>query len=360
MFIVMGDMRRVTIKDVCRHAKVSLSTASRVINDQPGVREPIRRRVQAVIEKIGFSPHASARNLSAHRTRSNMVAVLVPFIEDPFFATFLGSIEQLLRFQSFYTLPVVSRVNPFDEAMKLIHERRVDGIVMFHPFLTPEQARELRSQSVPVVVMNRCNPSLKLNSVVFDSYKGAYDATKHLIDHGYERIATLTGWMDIDNDFRERFRGYKSALQDAGLPFDENLVVETQEYIGKALPLFLDRFRLVPWPQAVFVQTDSLALGLLDYVRNHRSEQIRSTAIIGFDDTPLAAHVGLTTVRVFIEEYARMGGLRLIELMTAANLGAPAPVPREDVKAVQLVIRSSCGCISGFLNRPAGTEEPPR
>lgn len=353
----MDTMRRVTIKDVCRHAKVSLSTASRVINDQPGVRDPIRKRVLAVIEKIGFSPHASARNLSSHRTRTGMAAVLVPSIEDPFFATFLGSIEQLLRFQSFYTLPVVSRVNPFDEAMKLIHERRVDGIVMFHPFLTPEQARDLRSQSVPVVVMNRYNPSFKLNTVVFDSYKGAYDATKHLIDHGYERIATLTGWMDIDSDFRERLRGYKSALQDAGLNFDEQLVVETHESVYKGLPPFLERFRTVPWPQAVFAQTDSLALDLLEYVRNHRDEKIRSTAIVSFDDTPLARHIGLTSVRVFIEEYARMGGLRLIELMTAANLGSPAPVPREDVKTPQLVIRSSCGCVSGFMNRPAGSTD---
>jgi LacI family transcriptional regulator len=353
----MDTMRRVTIKDVCRHAKVSLSTASRVINDQPGVRDPIRRRVLDVIEKIGFSPHASARNLSSHRTRSNLVGVLVPFIEEPFFASFLGSIEQLLRFQSFYTLPVVSRVNPFDEAMKLIHERRVDGIVMFHPFLTPEQAQALRSQPVPVVVMNRYDSSFKLNTVVFDSYRGAYDATKHLIDHGYDRIATLTGWKDIDSDFRERLRGYKSALEDAGLPYDEQLVIETHENINKALPSFLDRFRVVPWPQAVFVQTDMLALELLDYVRNHRDEKIRSTAIVSFDDTPLARHVGLTSVRVFIEEYARMGGLRLMELMSAANLGAPAPAPREDVKTPQLVIRSSCGCVSGFPSRQAGAKE---
>ncbi len=338
-------IKKITIVDVCREAEVSVTTVSKVINNRYGVKESTRRKVLAVIKRLNFTPTAAARNLSSKKTST--VGLILPALGG-FVSEFLAESEDAFRAQSYYVLTVVYRENPFDEALKLIQERRVDGIIMFHPACTAAQAAELRKQPVPVLVMNRCAPSLKLNSLVFDAYRGAYQATKHLIDHGYRRIATLTANLNWDNDFVERLRGFKDALIDHGREINDSLIIEGQ--LGKPgenpyqapVMLFLERFRKESWPDAVFCVVDEMALELMHHIAGHPKPEVRSLPIVGFSDIHVARVVGLTTIRISIEDFARRAAAKLVAMMKDSS----RPIaPGEEVLPVQLVVRASCGCI---------------
>jgi DNA-binding LacI/PurR family transcriptional regulator len=340
-------MGKVTINDICREARVSLTTVSRVLNNQPGVGDETRKRVQALMKRLNFTPNAAARHLSRRQTET--IGVIFPKFDTGFFSQFLQGVEQVTQPENFYILTVTSSggPDPLEACLKLINEQRVDGLILFDPTLSAKSATELRKHAIPVIVADRRAKNLKMNSVAIDDFNGAYQATKHLIEHGYQRVATITGPLAWE-DARERLSGYKKALQDHGIAVDEQLIVEGNFEREPSTTDFIKRFQNKPWPEAIFAANDEMALGLLKYVTQHRDESIRATAIVGFDDITLAGYVGLTTIHVSIGELGRKSAQLLLSLIRNKD-AKNAPV--QEIIPTQLVVRSTCGCMTS-ANKP--------
>ncbi|MBV9462713.1 MAG: LacI family DNA-binding transcriptional regulator [Verrucomicrobiae bacterium] len=338
-------MKKVTIHDVCRDAGVSISTVSNVLNDKPNVGEATRKRVWSAIERLKFTPSASARNLS--RRRTDTIAVMLPFFAGYFGRHFQG-VQEVTAPAGYYLLTVVVQemAEMFKAVMKLIQEQRVDGLILYNQDFSNAQVRELLKHKMPIVAPDRHTSGPHLPTVFFDNFKAGYEATRHMIDHGYERIATLTGplkWVSAS----ERLRGYRAAMRDYGLKADASLVVEGSWIDEPSTAHFIAHFRNRAWPQAIVAGNDWMALGLLRYARNHRDAKVRSTAIIGFDDVDYANTAGLTTMGAPWEELGRRSARFLLELIREGP-EAKRVIPSEPVP-VQLIVRSSCGCAASSV-----------
>jgi len=180
-------MRKVTINDICREAGVSICTVSKVLNNKPKVGAKTRAKVLAVIKRLNFTPNAAARNLSQRRT--DTIGVIFPRYGRGMFAQLLNGIEEVTQPRNLYILAISStdaagEVKPYEVALRVLREQRVDGIILCNPVLSDEQVRHLKKSEIPVVVTDRLSANPTLSGVFYDSYQGGYEATKHLIDHG--------------------------------------------------------------------------------------------------------------------------------------------------------------------------------
>jgi LacI family transcriptional regulator, galactose operon repressor len=346
-------MSKVTIQDICLKAKASRTAVSRALNNRPGVNKATRERILRVIGRLKYTPSAMARNLRQSRTET--IGVIFPRFEGAFFSEFLSGIEAVTQSQRYNILTATTAGDhvaieaSLEATLRLIDERRVDGIILFDPARHSKQERQLRKHLTPFVLAFRQASPTNINSVTVDHFQGAYDATKHLIEHGYKRIATLTG-LPVTEDAQERLRGYQTALKDHFLPLDPKLVVEGSFVREPSLQAFLRHFQKIPWPEAVFAANDDMALGLLQYARNNDDPAVRATAIVGFDDIDLAHYAGLTTIHADV----RRVGSRCAELLLEAirhkdRKGAPI---RREIIPTKLIVRSSCGCLSSPGKNP--------
>jgi len=350
-------VKKITIKDICREAGVSNCTVSKVLNNKPRVGEKTRKRVRAIVDRLKYIPDSTARNLS--RSKTDTIGVIFPKFGRGMFSQLLDGVEEVIRPHKLYILAVSSvdaadQIRSFDVALRIMNERRIDGIMLCNAGLSAAEERELRKYQIPIVVNERLVRGSMLDAVLYDNFKGGYEATKHLIEHGYERIATLTGPSQWESA-SERLRGYKTALKDYSLPVDSRLVVEGTWTGESSAAKFISHFRDGKWPEAIFAANDDMAMSLLKYISNHRDDKIRSTAIVGFDDLELADFAGLTTVHVPTEEIGRFMALRLLELIQHPNQKKPNPTVM--TVPVQLVTRSSCGCLSSRGKVRAGAKE---
>src|SRR5215472_4035650 len=213
---------RSSMRDVARVAGVSLATVSYVLNDGPKpVAEATRERVLAAIRHTGYRAGGRGRS----RTRSLTIGAIVPDASNTFFSQALAGAESILS-EPGHVLLVASRDDdPARElqALEALARARVDGLIVTPCADVPVEVERLSSRGVPVVLMDREGGSTDLNRVVMDNYGSAFQATRLLIESGHRRIALVNGLQKVSTA-RERLRGYRDALDWAGLAVDERYV----------------------------------------------------------------------------------------------------------------------------------------
>ncbi|MFB6230685.1 MAG: LacI family DNA-binding transcriptional regulator [Salinibacter sp.] len=345
-----------TIYDIAERADVSTATVSRVFNDEEArVREETRERVLEAADALHYQPHASAQNLA--RQRTNQIAAVAPVVANYFYMHVIRGIQQGLRDRNL-DLTIHAPAN----AQELIHDRsspedlntrlaralqpgRNDGILLLSVPLTDEWARRLRNTNQSVVLVDTEHPAFE--SFTVDNEQGGYEATRHLIDHGYERIGHITVEYQPP-PARLRREGYERALREQERPVEDRLIAasderpfafsETGGY--RAMKALLER---EPAPDAVFAASDRQAMGALRATQEAGMEVPGDLAIVGFDDVELSQCAGLTTVR----QPARTMGQRAVEsLLHQIERGGDSPVSNT-VFVPKLVVRQTCGAGDG-------------
>src|SRR5436190_1565836 len=217
-------MAKVTIQDVAEHAHVSKATVSRVLNGDPNVAQELQRRVQRTVEILGYQPNRAARRLK--KNLNDVIGFLIPDISDPFFASMLRGAEDLAYEHGVGILPYSTSDDLIRQQVHLdmLEGERVAGLVIVPaPSTRPEMLMNMGHPSTPFVLLDRYMEGFIADSVRVDNGRGAYSAIQHLIGLGYTRIALMSGLPELSTGW-ERLQGYKLALSDAGLPFDESLV----------------------------------------------------------------------------------------------------------------------------------------
>lgn len=328
----------VTIYDIAEKAGVSIATVSRVFNKHPRVSDRTRERVFRVAEDMGYQPHVSARNLAQRKT--HLVSAVIPMMTNYFFVEVLRGLQDRL-IDSEYDLLVYSAPGIEDVTKQLqraIQRGQSEGVLLFATPILDEHLKRLQKRKHPVVLVDAFHP--ELDSISTDNRQGGYSATQHLIEEGCTRIGMIMA-NPVSVPAADRFRGYREAILDAGLHFDDRYVVVSREHWQHGFSekagyeAMVRLLKETPRPDGVFVASDIQALGALRALHDRGIRVPEDVALVGFDDIKFSEYVGLTTLRQPMHEMGRLAVEKLLlriqepEHPTSHTVFAPKLIRRD-------------------------------
>ena len=326
----------VTIGMVAKSAGVSPSTVSRILNGTAAVHEAKQHAVDEAIKRLGFVPNPVARGLAGGRTLS--VGVVTQAIDSPFYGVALRGIEEALDAAGYSALFVSGHWNANEEArcIAVLRSRRVDGIIVLTGRLSDSALRGY-AKALPVVVTGRTLKAPDLVSLEFDNFEGARLATHHLLALGHRRIAFIAGDA-VHPDAVDRHRGYRSAIEAAGLAYEPALVMPglfTEESGLLAVSRLLDSRQ--PF-SAIFAANDQMALGACLGLHRRGLRVPQDVSVVGYDDLPTSRYAvpPLTTVHHPAHEVGRLAATAMLALLRGDSPDATVPAPR-------VLVRESSG-----------------
>ncbi len=291
----------VTIVDVAHRAGVSKSTVSNVVRGRT-VTPELRERVLEAIQELGYAPSAVAQGLAGRRTLT--LGVMVPRLENPFYAEMLSGIEEAAEADGYQLLVASTDTTGRTEAQaaNALRSYRPAGYLLCG-MRDQCVATDLARGGLPIVVLDSHKAPEEAGRVVVDDYVGTRLAVNHLIELGHRRIAAVIA-SDVDAGRHMRVAGFVDALEEAGLTADEELRLPDLRSPGASepapRPAVVDRLlRLDPRPTAIVAGDDLSAIGLIDTLEARNLRVPRDVSVVGFDDIAWArvGRIGLTTVR---------------------------------------------------------------
>jgi LacI family transcriptional regulator len=325
-----------TIYDVARRADVSPATVSRVVNGQTNVDPALADRVRAAMRDLDYRPNAVARNL--RRSRTSLWAVIISDIGNPFFTSLVRGVEDVACGAGFSVVLCNTDEDPTKEGRYVTAAltERVAGIII-SPSGRAAQVHRMVDARVPVVVIDRQIADAPVDKVLVDNEHGAEQATAHLADAGYRRIACITGPRRLSTA-AERLRGYRRALAAAGLADGDDLVRHADFRSAGGYRAMSSLLRGGSRPDAVFVTNNLMTAGAVECLIDARVPVPAEMGVVGFDDVPWArlARPSLTTVAQPTYELGRTAA----ELL-ARRITTPARRPATVTLPTRLQVRES-------------------
>jgi LacI family transcriptional regulator len=309
---------RITIHHVAARAGVSTATVSKVVNGKYGVAAATSKRVQRVIDELGYEPSLVARSLRSHRT--NVIGILVADLE-PFSTELLKGAARGIRGTG-YELVVYSAGGRTNDQIGWEHKyltrlagTLIDGAVLVTPTIVDAPSE------VPVVAVDPHRGRPGPPTVDSDNLHGASAATQHLLDLGHRRIGFVAGRSDLESS-RLREKGYRQALAAAGIPVDPELVEVggyEQEFSETAARTLLT---LPNPPSAIFAANDLSAIGVLAVAHSLGLNVPGDLSVVGFDNVPesVMADPPLTTVNQPIQEMGQLAIELLVSLLRGQQI----------------------------------------
>lgn len=319
----MSPQKKVTIQDIAREANVSISTVSRVLNNGAAVTGEKREAVFRAVDKLGYQPNVFAQGLASGQSKT--IGVLTPFISSPFYAEMMRGIISGLIGSGYFALfsEAFWNLEREKQAIQNLIARRIDGLIMLGGESPPESLQEINNQ-VPLIVIGRSVTNLTERCLRIDDAKGAYNATKYLIDHGHRRIVHITGLLR-HQDAAERLAGYKQALEDNSLQVDENLIIEGDFSEKSGLLAIQSLLMRGQTFSAIFAANDQTAYGARLGLFRQGLRVPDDISIIGFDDQIGSAYMipPLTTVRFPGETMGQVAARAILDLLKDRSFTPP-------------------------------------
>ena len=337
--------KRATAREVAELAGVSRTTVSFVLNNVPGMRisEETRQRVFEAARQLDYHPDATARRMAYGQTR--VIGFVVRQSPDQFFADHflpqvLSGLSRCSTAQNYHIL--FEPIPPEDETgayARLVRERHVDGIVLSGPRFDDQELLKIHAEGAYVVLMGQL-PGTSIPSVDVDNIGGARIATQHLINLGYRHIALITNAPLAYTASADRLAGYRQTMEAAGIAYQEKFVRYGNFTPQSGFDAMSSLLALRPHPTAVFVASDTVALGALQAIRQHGLLVPEDLALVGFDDIPLAEFMAPPLTSVHLPAYGLGWGAAdlLIRLIAGEEVRDP-----HVVLETELVMRESCG-----------------
>ncbi|WP_127792685.1 LacI family DNA-binding transcriptional regulator [Agromyces sp. LHK192] len=341
---------RVTLAEVADEAGVSLSTISKVLNGRSDVSPATRSRVEELLQRRGYQRRGAGRS----EGHADLIELVFHELDEIWSMELIGGVEQVAKEHGLSVVLTVSgsRHAPDPDWIDGVIRRRPVGIVLVFSELAPEYREQLRTRSIPFVIVDPAgDPSPDVPSVGSANWSGGLAATRHLIELGHRRIATITGPEDMMCSLA-RVDGYRSAMNSAGLPIDPAWIRFGDFHVtgGRNHATELLSRPAGERPTAIFAGSDLQALGVMDAARSAGLSIPDDLSIVGYDDVPISRWVNppLTTVH---QPLRRMGeeAVRLALRLAAEPAGASAQAgatPRMDL-ATSLVVRESTAAPRG-------------
>ena len=287
-----------TIRDVAQRAGVSVATVSHVINGTRKVAPETAARVRRAMEELDYHPNAVARSLRTRKTQA--IGVVVSDITNPFFATLVRGAEDAAIEAGYSLIVCNSDETPEKEDLyvRLLWRRRMDGLLIAPVRDGASSAvQELARRQMPFVFIDRKAKGVEADAVLSDNVGGAYLATQHLIERGHKRIGIVLGIPGATTT-EERLAGYRRALEEAGIPLAEDLVVWGGYRVEGGRRATAKLLSLSDPPTAIFSTNNLMTVGVLKELFHRKVRIPKDVAVVGFDDLEWAemANPPLTTV----------------------------------------------------------------
>jgi LacI family transcriptional regulator len=331
----------VTIRDVAREAGVSVATVSRYINKNTPVSTEVAERLQDVLNRMRYVPHAAARNLASRKTR--VIGLLLNNLHNDFFVPLLNGVEAVVRNKGYNLIIATYHATSRDHMQPPIGPHNTDGLLVFSDGLVDEDLADLHASGFPMVLVHRTPPpQVAIPSVTVENTEITRQLVEHLIlSHGKQRILFLRGPLNQE-DSAKREAGYKAALQANGIPVDDNLILNgdfERDIAYMVMNEFLDCKKQIAF-DAVFTGDDDAAIGVLKSLHEHGIRIPEDVSVIGFDDLGFAPFLNppLTTVRAPTERVGQIATERLFGLLEDHLSEEVIVLPTE------IIFRRSCGC----------------
>lgn len=334
-------VKKVRLDDIAKEAGVSIATVSRALSDSPVVNDDTKRRIWELARAQGYNMRALP--ISAKSAAKATISIIVPkplgregWLLDPFFQELLGGIGEAAR--SLQCDYLVSHADPqnYDDLSRLMDNTRSEGIIFLGQSFLHERLNRLVGHPMKFIVWGGELPGQDYCSVGSDNIRGGRKATAHLARLGRRRIAFF-GDTEAP-EIKQRFDGYRTALDEAGLEFDPNLVFTAHFEIESAANSMHALIRRGTEFDAAVCSSDLIAIGVIRALRKHGRSVPRDVAIVGYDDIQLARYIDppLTTIG---QDLPLAGRLMVMKLLNAET---PADMQTERLPT-ELIQRESCG-----------------
>ncbi|RST76416.1 catabolite control protein A [Siminovitchia acidinfaciens] len=281
----------ITIYDVAREANVSMATVSRVVNGNPNVKPATRKKVLEVIERLEYRPNAVARGLASKKTTT--VGVIIPDISNIFYGELARGIEDIATMYKYNIILSNSdqNVNKELHLLNTMLGKQVDGLIVMSQNITDDFVQELKRSPVPIVLAGSMEASGTIPSVNIDYRQATFDATNYFIEKGHKQIAFAMGPKRDLINHAEKLVGYKQALEEAGLEFHDDYVIEGGYTYDSGLEGWKKLKDLDNRPTAVVSGDDEMALGVMHGAQDDGLSVPEDIEVITADNTKLALMV---------------------------------------------------------------------
>ena len=333
----------VTIKEIAAEAGVSVMTVSNVINNNHSrVSEATAQRVREIMKKHNYVPNMAARSLISKA--SHIITILLPIwyetpdslLLDPYVGQVTGMLEYLLREKRYYVM--IGSFRRVDEVLEMQRTWQADGSILVVPHQDDVTRELVQKSEAPLVVLDRSFGDVPMLSVVVDDRKGGYLATRHLLEKGHREIGFVSPTISSSMVIRERYAGYREALEERGLEadpawlFQDAVHMQGGERIGRHIAHMQQR------PTAVVTTEDAIACGIVKGCQAEGLNVPGDLSVVGFDDSPSSRLLSpaLTTIGQNAREKARKAVEMLMEAIADKTVR-----DRHVVMDVSLVERDS-------------------
>ena len=330
-----------TITTVARLANVSVASASRVLNGIKTNPDTLAR-VTAAAEAVGYAPNAAARSLRSRRT--GQIAFAMPDVANPVYTAMVSAIQEVARASGLRLLLHSTGDDTADELALLedLKQRYVDGLILCSITFTDAHADAVRGAAVPIAVIGGLSKDAGVDTVRANSRRGAAEAVAHLRAAGRTRIALING-PEKTAPGTARKRGYFDGLRSCGLRRDDSLVEIAADFMVEPGREAAERLLARTTPDAILCANDLLAFGTLAALRARGLDVPGDVAVVGMDNTSLAAvsWPPLTSVDLGSSERARIAAELLLQ-----RIERPNRRPRQLGVEPRLIVRDSCGAVA--------------
>jgi LacI family transcriptional regulator len=296
----MTPAKEITIYDIAKHLNISATTVSRGLKNHPAINKNTRKKIFEAAHHLGYRSNTFASSLRSKKTHT--IGIIVPRLNSYFMAAVLSGMEDAASREN-YNLIISQSLENADKEIANAHtmfNKRVDGLLVSLAYNTEniEHFEPFFKKNIPVVFFDRVQEHLESTSIVIDNFRAAYDVTKHLIEQGCRCIMHLGGNM-LRNVYSDRLSGYKQALLEHNIPFDEKLVYisKLNEEAGTEAAAHILRMGSKK-PDGVFSANDTTAVYCMKKLKDEGIRIPADIAFAGFNNDPISKIIepNLTTV----------------------------------------------------------------
>jgi LacI family transcriptional regulator len=334
-------LKHTTIKDIAKILNVSYSTVSRALQDSPQIGEATKQKVRELAKAMNYRANAFARSLVLKQ--SEIIGVIVPDIENPYYTSFCKYLTTFLERETKYKVIICDSDREIEKErgyIEYLQEHRVAGHIIVPSGITESYFGELIHSGVPLVLVDFDGKAINVDSVMDDNYLGAKQAVQHLIDLGYKRIAHIAGKKSSFAS-AERLKGFVACMREHKIPKKELQIIHAGPTFGDGIEAAKTILKMEEKPDAIFVVNDMVAIGMLQHFYEQGIKIPDEIALVGFDDISMARMLPtpLTTIRQSTQALAETAGKLLLEQI---KNGAHEKSSNIRLKT-ELIVRESCG-----------------
>jgi LacI family transcriptional regulator len=337
----MDGKKEVTIYDIAEKLDLSPATVSRGLKDHPAIKKETRKRIKDTAQSMGYQNNLFASNLRAKKT--NTIGIIIPRINSYFMSTVISGIEHVVNAQG-YSLIISQSQETFEKEIKnatTMYNSRVDGLLVSLTYTTEniQHFEALLRKKIPVIFFDRVFDDPTCTNVVIDNAKAGYDATMHLLEQGRRRIVHLCGHLNR-NTYADRLKGYRMALQEKGIAYDEALVIVNPLNEAGGMEAAQKILQLAIRPDGIFAANDSSAVACMQELKNAGIRIPEDIGVVGFNNDPIARVIEPNLTTIHYPGY-EMGQIAATTLINTIHNSRTSPINTLVLKHELLVRESS-------------------